>query len=228
MPLPSLRLFCTLALSGVVSEVAPAFEARHGVPVEATFLPTAVLMPRLRSGEAADAAILTADGMAALVGEGRVRADSVLDLARSFVGVAVRQGAPKPDISTPDAFIAALLAARSVGLSRQGASGLFLSALFTRLGIADAIAAKAMVIETGYTAELAASGRAELALQQVSELMVVPGVEIVGRIPAALGGDSVFTGGVVAGADPAAQADAFLRAIASARELIAAKGLEPI
>ncbi len=94
MASPPLRLLCTLALSGVVAELAPVFEARHRVRVEATFLPTAVLMPRLRSGEAADAAILTADGMAALVAEGRVRTDSSLDLARSFVGVAVRQGAP--------------------------------------------------------------------------------------------------------------------------------------
>jgi molybdate transport system substrate-binding protein len=113
-------------------------------------------------------------------------------------------------------------------MSQQGASGLFLAGLLPQLGIAEAIRAKATIIESGYTAELAASGQVELALQQVSELMVVPGVDIVGRIPAALGGDSVFTGCVLTGADPAAQPGAFLRAIASARDVITAKGLEPV
>ena len=228
MPATSLRLLCTLALSGVVDTIRPRFEAEHGVQVDAEFLPTAVLMPRLRGGEAADATILTADAVEALIGEGLLRPDSRVDLARSFVGVAVRQGAPRPDISTPEAFVAALLAARSVGMSKQGASGLFLAGLLPRLGIADAVQAKATVIESGYTAELAASGRVELALQQVSELMVVPGVDVVGRIPAALGGETVFTGGVLVAASEPEQATVLLQAIAAARDLIIEKGLAEV
>ena len=182
----------------------------------------------LRSGEAADLALLTADGIEALVTEGLLQSATRRDLARSFVGVAVRAGAVSPDISTPDAFVAALHAAGSVGMSRQGASGLFLAGLLRRLGLAEMVAAKAVVIESGYTGELAARGEVEIALQQVSELMVVPGIDIVGRLPAALGGDTVFAGAVMTGAQQPKLAAALLEAIAEAGPLLVEKGLEAV
>ena len=221
-----LRLLSTLALAGVVRALLPEFEAAAHVRVDAEFMPTALLMPRLRAGEAADVVLLTEEGIGALIDEGRVTGR--VDLARSFIGVAVKAGAPHPGIATPDAFVAALMAAKSVAMSRQGASGLFLAGLLTRLGIAAAIAAKATIIESGFTAELAARGEVALALQQVSELMVVPGVEIVGRLPPALGGDTVFSGGVMAASAQPATGDALLRTIAGARGLLTEKGLEPL
>ncbi len=224
----ALRLLSTLALAGVVRALTPSIESSLALRIDAEFLPTAVLMPRLRGNEPADAVLLTADAIRALAQEGLVVPGSQIDLARSFVGVAVRAGAPHPDISTPEAFVAALHAARSIAMSRQGASGLFLAGLLQRLGIAGAIGAKATVIESGFTAELAARGDVELALQQVSELMVVPGIEIVGRLPAALGGDSVFSGGVMAASGNQPQAEALLRAIGAARGLLLEKGLEPV
>lgn len=223
-----MKLLCTLAFSGVVEALRPGFEAAQGVRLRTEFLPTAVLMPRLQSGEGADVAILTAEGIDTLVAAGLVRGESRTDLGRSFVGVAVRAGAPRPDLSTAETFVAALLGARSVAMSRQGASGLFLAGLLQRLGIAEAVLAKATIIESGYTAELAARGDVELALQQVSELMVVPGVDIAGRLPAALGGDSVFAGGVLCESGRPHLGQTLLRTIAGAGELLREKGLEPV
>jgi molybdate transport system substrate-binding protein len=223
-----MKLLCTLALSGVVEALRETFEAAQGVRLRAEFLPTAVLMPRLSSGEAADVTILTEDGIAGLVEAGLVQGASVRKLARSFVGVAVQAGAAQPDISTPDAFVATLHAARSVAMSRQGASGLFLAGLLRRLGIEDEIRAKAVIIETGYTGELAARGEVELALQQVSELMVVSGIDIVGRLPTALGGETVFTGGVLTGSGRPHLGAALLSAIAGSGALLEQKGLEAV
>jgi molybdate transport system substrate-binding protein len=223
-----MKLLCTLALSGVVEALKPGFEAAQGVHLRAEFLPTAVLMPRLASGEAADVTILTADGIEALVQSGLVQPASVTHLARSFVGVAVKAGADHPDISTPEAFVATLQAAKSVAMSRQGASGLFLAGLLRRLGLDEEIGAKATIIETGYTAELAASGAVELALQQVSELMVIPGIEIVGRLPAELGGETIFTGAVLTGSGRPHLGGALLKAIAGSDGLLVGKGLEGV
>lgn len=223
-----MKLLCSLALSGVVEALKPAFEAAQGVHLRAEFLPTAVLMPRLASGEAADVAILTADGIESLAQSGLVQPASVTHLARSFVGVAVKTGAVHPDISTPEAFIATLKAAKSVAMSRQGASGLFLAGLLRRLGLDEEIGAKATIIETGYTAELAASGAVELALQQVSELMVIPGIEIAGRLPTALGGETIFTGAVLTGSGRPHLGAALLKAIAGTGGLLAEKGLEAV
>jgi molybdate transport system substrate-binding protein len=223
-----MKLLCTLALSGVVEALKPAFETAQGVHLRTEFLPTAVLMPRLTSGEAADVAILTAEGIETLARAGLVRPGSVTHLGRSFVGVAVKAGAPMPDISTADAFVATLQAAKSVGMSRQGASGLFLAGLLRRLGLDAEIGAKATIIETGYTGELAAAGTVELALQQVSELMVVPGIDIVGRLPAALGGETIFTGAVLTGSGRPHLGAALLKAIAGSGELLAEKGLEAV
>ena len=223
-----MRLLSTLALSGVVKALAPAFEAAQGVHLRCEFMPTAALMPRLMGGEAADVALLTAEGVTALVDAGVMIGSSWRDLARSFVGVAVRAGAATPDISTPEAFVAAMLAAKSVAMSRHGASGLFLARLLPQLGIEEAVLAKATIIESGYTAELAASGAVELALQQVSELMVVQGVDVVGRLPASLGGHSVFAGGVLRGSGRPHLGAVLLAAIGDARNVLVEKGLEPV
>ena len=124
--------------------------------------------------------------------------------------------------------MAALQGARSVAMSRQGASGIFLAGLLERLGITEMVRGKAVVIESGFTGELAARGEVELALQQVSELMVVPGVDVVGRLPAELGGETVFSGGVMVGAAEAEVGVALLEAIVGAEEVLVAKGLEGV
>src|SRR3954471_1619519 len=139
----TLRVLSTLALKGAVRNLAGQFEAASGVRIDADFAPTLALLDRLRGGEGADVVILTREGLDDMVGEGRVVALSCVDLARSYVGIAVRAGAVHPDIATEPALRTALLAARSVAYSRIGASGILFAQLIERLGIASEINARA-------------------------------------------------------------------------------------
>ncbi len=227
---PGVEVMSTLALMGVLRELAPSYEREAGIRVATGFAPTAVLVQRIRAGEAADVAILTAAAVDELTQDGILSADSRVDLARSVVGVAVRAGAPKPDIGTPGAFTRALLDARSLAYSRAGASGIFFADLIRRLGIAERVNAKATVIPSGLTAELAARGEVEVAIQQVSELLEVPGVDIVGPLPAELGGATVFSGAPFAASSRKAAGAALLAFLSSpdAAPVYGRRGLEPL
>ncbi len=218
----------TLAITGALKEVLPEYERANALTVKTTFGPTRELLGSIQNGATGDAAILTETGIDALIAAGTLAAGSRVDLARSFVGVAVRAGAPQPAIGTAAAFRQTLLDARSIAYSAAGASGLFFVKLIEQLGVADAVRAKATVIPTGFTAELAARGEVELAIQQVSELMVVQGIDIVGRLPVELESGTIFSGGVFAKADPAAAA--FLRFLASpaVASVFERHGLEPV
>jgi molybdate transport system substrate-binding protein len=223
MPEP-LRVMSTLGMQGVLQEVLPAAEL-----AAVQFDPTAALLARLRRGEAADIAILTGEGIEELTAAGVLAADGRVDLSRSHVGMAVRPGTPKPDISTPEACIATLRAARSLAYSRAGASGIFFAGLLERLGIAEEINAKAVVIPAGFTAERLMRGEVDLAIQQVSELMAVPGVEILGKLPAALNTEVVFAGAPFSASPRSEAGAAWLRRLAAActPALLRGKGLEP-
>ena len=120
-----LRVLSTLGLAGVMRALTPQFQRTHGVELSADFAPTLALMRRIADGEQADAAILTAEAMTGLIERGTIRRDGRADLARSVVGIAVRAGAPHPDIGTVDAFIATMLAAKSVALSKAGRAASF-------------------------------------------------------------------------------------------------------
>jgi hypothetical protein len=130
------RVLSTLALKGAVSALAGQYEADGGARIEAGFAPTLALLERLRAGEAADVVILTREGLEEVVHEGRVASESCVDLARSYVGLAVRAGEVHPDISSEPALRAALLGARAVAYSRLGASGILFAKLIERMGIA--------------------------------------------------------------------------------------------
>ena len=211
----TVRLLSTLALKGAVQRLAESCEAASGVSIDADFAPTLALLDRLRSGERADIAILTREGLDQLAGEGRVVADSCVDLARSYVGIAVKAGAVHPDIATEAALRTALLGARSVAYSRIGASGILFAQLIERLGIAFEINATAQIIPSGFTAERLVSGEADLAVQQISELKQVADIEVVGPIPLALQTPAVFSAGRMAASDQIAAADRVLRFLAS-------------
>jgi molybdate transport system substrate-binding protein len=181
------------------------------------------LLERLRAGEAADVVILTREGLDEVVREGRVAAESCVDLARSWVGIAVEAGAVHPDISNEAALRAALLSARSVAYSRLGAK------LIERLGIASDINAKAQIIQQGFTAEKLLTGEADLAVQQISELKQVGGIEVVGSIPHELQTPAVFSAGRMAATNKWDEADRLLRFLASPEVAPALResGLEP-
>ena len=191
----TVRVLSTLALKGAVHSLAGQYEAASGVRIDADFAPTLALLDRLRGGEGADVVILTREGLDDMVREGRVVADSCVDLARSYVGIAVKAGAAHPDIATEPALRTALLAARSVAYSRIGASGILFAQLIERLGIASEINARATIIPSGFTAERLVTGEADLAVQQISELKQVGGIEVVGPIPRELQTPAVFSAG---------------------------------
>ena len=223
------RLLSTLALRGAVHSLAGRYQAAGGARIDADFAPTLALLDRLRGGEGADVVILTREGLDELAAEGTVAADSCVDLARSYVGIAVKAGAEHPDIATESALRATLLGARSVAYSRIGASGIFFAQLIERMGIASEINAKARIIPSGFTAERLVTGDADLAVQQISELKQVAGVEIVGPIPLHMQSPAVFSAGRLAASKRVVQADELLKYLASpaAAPVLRASGLEP-
>jgi molybdate transport system substrate-binding protein len=223
-----IRVLSTLALKGAVCSLAGPYQAASGVRIDADFAPTLGLLDRLRKGEAADVVILTREGLGDLAGQGTVVAESCVDLARSFVGIAVKAGAVHPDIATAPALRAALLDAR-VAYSRIGASGIFFAQLIERLGIAREINARACITPSGFTAERLVSGEADLAVQQLSELKQVAGVELVGPIPRELQMPAIFSAGRLAASLKAAQSDALLKYLASSEvaSVLRESGLEP-
>ncbi|MTV13325.1 MULTISPECIES: substrate-binding domain-containing protein [Bradyrhizobium] len=225
----SVRVLSTLALKGAVARLAAAYQAASGVAIDADFAPTLALLERLRGGDGADLVILTREGLDEMIGEGCVARESAVDLARSYVGVAVKAGAAHPDIATEAALRAALLGARAVAYSRIGASGILFAQLIARLGIVEAINARAVIIPSGFTAEKLVSGDADLAIQQISELKQIEGIEVVGPIPLDLQTPTVFSAGRVAASQRAAAADHLLRYLSSAEvaPVLRQTGLEP-
>jgi molybdate transport system substrate-binding protein len=226
----SIRLLSTLALMGAVRSLADRYEAASGAHIDADFAPTLGLLDRLRNGEAADVLILTREGLAGLAATGSVVPESCVDLARSYVGVAVKAGSAHPDIASEVALRKTLLGARSVAYSRLGASGIFFAQLIAQLGIASEINARATIVPQGFTAERLATGEADLAVQQISELKQVAGIEIVGPIPLHLQEPAVFSAGRLAASNKAEQAAKLLKFLASpeAAPALRESGLEPI
>lgn len=224
-----IRMLSTLGLMGAMRSLSSAFEAAHGIHVDADFAPTLALLKRLGDGEAADLVILTREGLDQMIREGRVIADSAADLARSYVGIAVRAGHVHPDIGSEAALRETLVAARSAAYSRLGASGVYFSQLIVRMGIAAEINAKATIVEQGFTAERLVTGEADLAVQQISELKQVDGIEVVGPVPHHLQIPVVFSAGRLASAKHGDAADRLLRYLASPEVIpvLRQSGLEP-
>jgi molybdate transport system substrate-binding protein len=225
----AVRVLSTLALKGAVHNLAGRYQAASGVRIDADFAPTLALLDRLRGGEGADVVILTREGLDDMVREGRVVADSCVDLARSYVGIAVKAGSAHPDIATEPALRTALRGARSVAYSRIGASGILFAQLIERLGIAAEINARATIIPSGFTAERLVTGEADFAVQQISELKQVGAIEVVGPIPRELQTPAVFSAGRMAASGKAELSDRLLRFLASGEvaPVLRESGLEP-
>jgi molybdate transport system substrate-binding protein len=223
----TVRVLSTLALKGAVHNLAGPLETACGISIDAEFAPTLALLDRLRGGEGADVVILTREGLEEIAREGRVVAETCVDLARSYVGLAVKAGAAHPDIAT--ALRQALLGARAVAYSRIGASGILFAQLIERLGIASEINARAVIIPQGFTAEQLVTGAADLAVQQISELKQVGGIEVVGPIPRELQTPAVFSAGRMAASTRATASDLLLGFLASpdVAPVLRESGLEP-
>ncbi|MEO8679123.1 MAG: substrate-binding domain-containing protein [Vicinamibacterales bacterium] len=229
------RVMTSGAFMGAYLQLAPEFErATHSKAIvisggsmgnDPNTIPN-----RLRRGEPADVVILADSALDALVKDGRVVAGSQVPLVRSIIGMAVRAGAPKPDISTVDALKQTLLRARSIAYSGS-ASGVYLSTeLFPRLGVADQIRGKIKLSEAEPVGEVVARGGAEIGFQQVSELLPVAGIDYVGPLPAGAQRVTVFSAGIVVGARAPETARALIAFLTSpaAAPVIRKNGLEPI
>ncbi len=226
---PGFRLLCALAVRAPFDRsILPAFE-RTGYRVDVLWAPTTVIQEQLARGEPADAVLVTAEAVDGLIADGTLDGGTRVNVVRSQLGVAVPSGYGRPDLSTADTFRQALLDARSVAFSRGGASGIYFAGLIERLGIAAAIRARATIIPAGFTAEKLLSGEADLAIQQISELMVVDGIDIVGPFPAAVQSVMHFSAAVLARSAKREMANAFLSTLATAEaaDAFRAFGLEP-
>jgi molybdate transport system substrate-binding protein len=225
----------TTAMKAAFEALKPVFEHETGYALKLGFGPSLQLEKRLAEGEGADVAIVTQAGAQQLIATGRGTAGSLADLARSFIGVCVAAAAPQPDISSAQAFKAAMLSARSIATSKPvggGASGAHMASVFERLGIAAAIKDKSIYGAggpAGLVGLIVARGDAEIGIQQMAELMAVSGVDIVGPLPDALQSVTQFTALVPTAARQPEGGRAvidFLRR-STAKVVIKAKGLEP-
>jgi molybdate transport system substrate-binding protein len=218
-------------VKAVVLDLLPEFERANGVTPAITWASTNMLMDEIGKGATGDLAILTDAAIDDLIRQGKMVAGSRVDLVRSAIGIAVRQGAPKPDIRSSAALKQTLLSARTISYSKTGISGVYFPTVLERLGIADQVAAKVMIPPSGVpVGEVVAKGEAEIGVQQISELLPVPGIEIVGPLPAELQKVTVFSAGMFVGAgDPqAAKALVTLLTSAAARPVYQGKGMEPV
>lgn len=176
----ALTVFSALAVQTPLTALTEEFTARTGEAVATTFEPTAVLQELIADGARPDVLICTREAMEALAADGVV--EGVAPLVTSAIGVAVAPGRPHPDLGDVPRLVAALRSGR-VAYSRAGASGKYFAGLLERLGLTDEVNARAVIPDKGFVAEALLDGRADLAVQQLSELAVVPGIEIVGPLP---------------------------------------------
>jgi len=230
-----IRVMISGGLSAAYNVLVPDFERATGHQVITAYGPsmgtTVNAIPvRLERGEPADVLILVGYALGELMKQGKVVPDSRVDLVNSKIGVAVKSGAPRPDIGSADALKRALLAAKSVAYS-DSASGVYVSTeMFERLGIAEAMKDKARKIPATPVGEIVAHGDAEIGLQQISELKAVAGIDIVGPLPDELQKITVFSAGIASVSKEPAAGRALIKFLASpaARRAIIDSGLEPI
>lgn len=222
-----IKLLTAGAMRAVVVAVIGDFEQQTGHKVAIDNDTAGGLAKRIGGGEAFDVAIITPAVIDDLTGKGKIVAGSRIDLAKVGMGVAVKEGAPVPDVGTVDAFKRALLGAKSVAYidpKAGGSSGIYFDKLLDRLGIGDQVRAKAKLKAGGYVAELVASGEAEIAIHQISEIVPVKGVTLAGPLPAEIQNTTVYAGGIASNAKDGAAAKALVAFLAGPATDLVLKG----
>jgi molybdate transport system substrate-binding protein len=230
-----IKVMSSGGFSAAYRDLAAQFEADTNNTIVSAWGPSMGDTPqaipnRIARGEPLDVVIIVGDALDGLIKQSKVIPDSRVDLARSGIGMAVRKGAPKPDISSLDALKRTLLQAKSIAYS-DSASGVYLSTiLFRRLGIADEIKDKSHMIPADPVGGVVASGEYEIGFQQISELKPVPGIDIVGPLPAEAQKMTVFSAGIAVGAKEPQAAAALIKFLSSpaAVDAITKSGMEPV
>ena len=226
-----IRVLTAGAMKAVVVALAPEFEKQTGHTLSVDNGTAGALAKRIGDGEAFDVAIITPAAIGGLAKAGKIAESGQAMVAKVGIGVAVKEGAAVPDISTVAAFRAALLAAKSVAYidpKAGGSSGIYFDTLLDKLGIGEAVRAKAKLKQGGYVAELVADGTAEIAVHQISEIVPVKGVTLVGPLPAEIQNMTVYAAGIGAAAREPAAAQALIAFLAgaAAAPVLKARGME--
>ena len=224
-----IKLFSSGSTVGALRELIPQFERATGHRVTVSNEPGKIMLERITRGDTGDVLLTGSTVIDELTQQGHVVAGSKRELARCGAGVAVRAGVPKPDISTVEAFKRALLDAKSIAHTTSGASGMHLLRVVERLGIAQQVKAKARTQPGGLVGEILARGEADLAVQQIPELLAVPGLDFVGPLPAELQITSIVSAAIFSRAAQPEAARALLEFLSTpaAARVLKAGGLEP-
>ncbi len=224
-----IKVIASAAVKEVVLDLIPAFEKSSGHKVTTIWAGTETITKRISGGEVVDIVLIAAPNIDKLISEGRLVAGSRADVAKSGIGVAVRAGLPKPDISSGEAVKKAVLAAKSVAYS-SGPSGFYLADLFKKMGIADQIKDKVKQTPSGVqVGEVVARGEADLGFQQVSELLHLKGIDYLGPLPADIQHITVFSAGLHTAATAPDAAKALIKFLTGpeAGLIIRKSGMEP-
>jgi len=227
-----LKVLTAGAFNSAMVALVPEYEKASGNHVVIDYDTTGALVKRIEAGEAFDVVVTTPAAIDQLAATGKVVPGSRANLARVGVGVMVKAGAPKPDVSTVDAFKKAVLAAKSVSYidpASGGSSGIYVAKLLERLGIADQVKPKEKLKQGGYVADYISSGEAELGIHQISEIVPHAGVTLVGPLPKEIQNYTVYAAGIGATTKHADAAKALIATLSgpSAQALFKTKGMEP-
>jgi molybdate transport system substrate-binding protein len=225
-----LRVMTSDGMKPVVQELTPEIEHFTGRKLAAQFDSSKNLRDKIQAGEPFDAAIITSDVLDALIQQGKISAASRREISRTGIGVGVRAGAPKPDISTPEALKRTLLNAKSLSFNPSGASAVHTYDMLARLGITDAMKPKLILnAEAGRPQQMVAEGKVELVISLIPEIKFFPGVELVGPVPAEFQSYINFAAGVATNARDADAAKALIQYLTGPAVplVLKAKGMEP-
>jgi len=224
-----LKIFGSRVTKMMIGDLGPAFEQSTGHKLNVVTDVAAVMKRRIEAGEAFDLAVLVDFQTDGLIKAGKLLPDTRADIMRAGIGVAVKRGAPKPDIGTVEAFKRTLLEAKSITYLKEGASTIHLDKLFARLGIADALKAKTIQPMTESVSEMVAAGQAELGIIVIPNILSVPGAELVGPIPEEVQSWIMFTAGVSARSPNQQAARDVIKLLTgpAAIPAIRSKGMEP-
>jgi molybdate transport system substrate-binding protein len=224
-----IKVLSSIATREAYLELVPQFERASGHKVSTTWAGTTAIMQRMAAGETYDLVMISSTELGELTRQGKIVSGSRADLAKSGIGIAVRAGAPRPDVSSSAALKQALLAAKTVGYT-SGPSGVYMAGLIERMGIAAEVKPKHRTVPSGGTVgTIVASGNAEIGFQQVSELVHIPGIDYIGPLPADVQCITVFSCGLQTGAPQPDAAKALVEFLTTpaAVAVMQKHGLEP-
>ena len=226
------KVLTSVALTNALNELAPIFEQKTGNKLTISYDLAAIQKKRILDGERADVIILTRAMMDDLAGQNKLATGDIVNVASTPVAVAVRAGAPKPDISTADSFKQTLLSAKSISYAdpaKGGLSGVVASRAIERLGLAEQMKSKTTLVPGAQSPDLVAKGEVELGIAQASEIVPNAGAQLVGPLPGELGSNTLFSGSIAAESASKEASKAFIDFLSSqeARSQLTAKGFEP-